>query len=130
MQDRSLCCYLEHRAETSEGRVRTEWSHLSANAVQSDRCCSRVLPLSGRQYLERLESSAGSVAPGWLSERQCRVNARYSDCYLECARPNSLSVWLWRAARDFISSSCLHLWPVGPLIVREIECAALEGRTL
>ncbi|GFO31612.1 hypothetical protein PoB_005811700 [Plakobranchus ocellatus] len=50
MQDRSLRCYVGHRAETSGDGVRTEWSRLSAIAVQSDWCCSRVLPLSGRQY--------------------------------------------------------------------------------
>ncbi|GFN81248.1 hypothetical protein PoB_000775400 [Plakobranchus ocellatus] len=83
MQDRPLRCHVEHRAEISGNRVKTEWSRLSATriAIQCDQCCSRVLPLSGRQYLERLGSSAGSVKQGWLSGRQCRVNAQYSGCY-------------------------------------------------
>ncbi|GFO29601.1 hypothetical protein PoB_005610600 [Plakobranchus ocellatus] len=125
MQDRPLRCYVKHRAETSGDGVRTEWSCLAATriAIQNDRYCSRVLPLSGRQCLECPRSSAGSVQPGWLSGRECRVNARYSavvgSARLWKAAQQFESVRLWRAARTFIPGRG------GPLIVRETGCVQL-----
>ncbi|GFO12609.1 hypothetical protein PoB_003911400 [Plakobranchus ocellatus] len=117
---------VEYLAETSGDGVRTEWSRLSVTRIVIQR--DGVLPLSDRRYLERLGSSGVSVEPGWLSGRQCRVNARYSGRYLECARlwkaaQQFESVWLWRAARVFIPGLG---WPP---IVRETVCAALGGRT-